>query len=382
MTLSVTPAAAVSRAIGGHVVSIQVLRGVAAALVMLYHGGTLYAVHTDSLLFGNGLRAGFIGVDVFFVLSGFLIYGLNAQDFGCPERCGRFLLRRCIRILPLYWLVVLSKAAKDRFTIDAAVLLPALLLLPYPLPPFINVSWTLTFEMLFYAAFALMILMPRGVLTWLPVAGLLLLALLPAPMAGDDAIGAAINFLFDSHIAEFVMGAAACHLAMHAPRHWATGLCAIGAVGMLAFLVAGTLLAVDAAGIPGYSVRAMAESVGNPVLSHQVVLIGLPCALLLAGAYMLETNAAKPWRSSLGWLGDISYSLYLTHGFVIHFVLSWAPFLRIAREQPLVMLPLWAVCILVGGLVHVLIERPLIAFLQSRLLGRTTVLAAKPAVGG
>jgi peptidoglycan/LPS O-acetylase OafA/YrhL len=82
-------------------------RGVAALLVCLFHSYGLIEKYFGGMAWGNLFQAGHSGVEFFFILSGFIILHAHRQDAGRPEKIQPFLLKRAIRILPLFWLVTL-----------------------------------------------------------------------------------------------------------------------------------------------------------------------------------------------------------------------------------------------------------------------------------
>ena len=138
--------------------SIECLRGISALLVVCYHYREFLNDITPKLghmLFENGR----IGVDIFFVLSGFAIY-LSTQ---APSEHGvlRFLLRRFFRIVPLAWLLMavvwlITPGLSAMATLKSVFFIP---LSPASAPFFgyniLPVAWTLTYELCFYGIFAL-----------------------------------------------------------------------------------------------------------------------------------------------------------------------------------------------------------------------------------
>ena len=131
--------------------SLQALRFIAAALVVVSH------IRTEVGLtpFGSS------GVDIFFVISGFIIYYVTRD--GAPQ----FFTRRLIRIVPLYWLGTLALAAialkapgmLNHTSLDADKLLGSLFFIPvwnesvqYHLP-LLTLGWSLNYEILFYLVF-------------------------------------------------------------------------------------------------------------------------------------------------------------------------------------------------------------------------------------
>ena len=90
-----------------YLVNIQALRGVAASLVVLSHLGVVEAKYGGDTILPGETILGFSGVDLFFVISGFIMVHVTRGDFGAPRKAGAFLFSRFTRIYPLYWLVSL-----------------------------------------------------------------------------------------------------------------------------------------------------------------------------------------------------------------------------------------------------------------------------------
>jgi peptidoglycan/LPS O-acetylase OafA/YrhL len=168
-----------------HIPQLDVLRGVAVLEVMLYHASDI----APSLHLNPVMRAGYTGVDLFFVLSGFLITGILVGSKDEPHYFKNFYARRALRIWPLYYALLL-------FTF---LLLPAVApslreaifegSRPWPSffffiqnlmvshPPFdtLRVTWSLAIEEQFYLAWPLIVwLAPRKMLKPLAISGLLL----------------------------------------------------------------------------------------------------------------------------------------------------------------------------------------------------------------
>ena len=90
-----------------NLVSLQLLRGAAAIFVVIHHTCLIIAVQPEY----GGMNAyawiankGWIGVNCFFVLSGFIIMHAHSRDIGTPSRALRYVMRRVSRIYPIYWL--------------------------------------------------------------------------------------------------------------------------------------------------------------------------------------------------------------------------------------------------------------------------------------
>lgn len=135
--------------------SIQSLRALAALAVVVVHAADGAAANSGNRHFGEVASIGAAGVDVFFVISGFIMYVTACSRPITPQR---FLLDRFSRIVPLYWVatfllmavLVVGKAPIP----DIRYLLASLALVPVDPLPYLGVGWTLVYEMFFYALLA------------------------------------------------------------------------------------------------------------------------------------------------------------------------------------------------------------------------------------
>ena len=159
--------------------SLQVFRGLAALAVVAHHA----VLSTDAFVgkvpevLAQILLMGYLGVDFFFVLSGFIIMYAHFADEGTGPAVRRYAFKRLVRIFPAYLPISLAliflyaalpgfSGATDR---DYS-LLSSLLLLPADGPPALSVAWTLVHELMFYFVFLLFFISRRwlaaGLLTW------------------------------------------------------------------------------------------------------------------------------------------------------------------------------------------------------------------------
>lgn len=166
--------APVSRNTNSTIYSIQVLRAVAALLVVADH--TLIHIFTvydlPQIYHVMAWKLGGIGVTTFFVISGFVMALTNDANFGRREEPLRFILNRIIRIMPLYWLMSAIAAALFIVTASKQISISYLLMSLFfivPLDtanhtimqPVLGPGWTLSYEMFFYAVFALFLMLPK-----------------------------------------------------------------------------------------------------------------------------------------------------------------------------------------------------------------------------
>ncbi len=282
---------------------IQMLRFAAALLVAVMHITQAISVHLTGQGPGAYWAQGSAGVDLFFVISGFVM-GITTPPRAATWRARahqawQFLQRRLIRVLPLYWGYTLLKAALVlglpalalRTELDGAHLAASLAFLPWPSPwgaiePVLPVGWTLNFEMLFYLLFALAVLLGLPRLASCLVVFLLLIAL-----ARWQLLWPALEFWGSPIVLEFVLGVGLARLHQRGLRPPPeAGLLALG-LGLV-WMFALPWTAQDG----------------------RLLSWGLGAALVVAGALWLEPWAARlPGAPALAFLGDASYSLYLLH---------------------------------------------------------------------
>lgn len=341
--------------------SVQYLRAIAALAVVWYHSCLEWNKIADYA--APGWFDGRSGVDLFFVISGFIIW-VTTHDAGQSPL--RFWYRRVIRILPLYWLctagmvalLIMMPAVFDRPHLDVGHVVQSLLFIPHADPfrphqtyPLLQVGWTLNYEMFFYALFGCCLLLRaqhRVMAVILLLGGLVTLGvMLPSeqpiwmvytnPLLLEFMAGVVIGYIFTSS--------------------WRPD--AAFGYGMV-------LLSVFA--YAGLNHELLVDTSAARSLSF-----GVPAALLITGLTTIERASGMPGISWLHRLGDASYAIYLSHVFVLG-GLRWIW----GRSSSLIDLPPSAfitaamlTSLAVGLLLHVVFERPLVRFLQ-RLWQRST----------
>jgi exopolysaccharide production protein ExoZ len=151
----------------GEIMPLQYGRAVAALLVCLFHYEGARYHNPDPAAWGGYFdfffRAGHSGVEFFFILSGFIIFHAHHRDLGQPERLGSFYRKRAIRILPMFWLIVIPFGLAILAISSRGVLTPGKFLLDIFLIPregtlTLPAAWTLQHEVVFYLVFGVLIL--------------------------------------------------------------------------------------------------------------------------------------------------------------------------------------------------------------------------------
>lgn len=331
---------------GREIQGLQFVRANAALLVVLYHSAADLAKPS---YFNTSPHAGFfvrgaVGVDIFFVVSGLIIvYATLRPETLLPKlTVAQFLERRFVRIIPFLWVIVIAYAAlryvgTSKF--EAGPYLSAAFLWPIgPLRP--NVAWTLQHEALFYVLFAVSFLLRRRMPWVLAVWCLAPVAVWLGHLAGVWGMPSSdfFVFLFKPRNAEFGVGVI------------------VGLIYLKYDLIGRRMrsLAVPAVGVLVATAVTFAVSTALPLVvtaltSAAVVVCGL-------AAPTSRSLVARVW----GLLGDASYSIYLSHSFVLLIgVTGWIKVFGPSGYG-------WAVLVLgvgsvvAGVLTHLWVEKPVI----------------------
>ncbi|MGV8959617.1 MAG: acyltransferase family protein [Stenotrophomonas sp.] len=332
--------------------SIQALRGVAALAVLLFHLRIVEGKYGEGpVLLPKAFAYADSGVDLFFVLSGFVMTSIATGTYGSPKNAGQFLLRRGWRVLPMYWfyttLVVLlmlvmpgiANSAYQEQSIAASYLL-----WPQSQLPLLTVGWTLIHEAFFYLLMAVAIAFARErQLPWLLLgwAGVTLIA--HAALGTDIAPWAAIAS--NPLSLEFIAGA---FIGLYWRRLSSSFALPLLLTGIVLFAGAIWHLAND---YPDH-----------PLVLLRTLYYGGPAALLVLGAVRWEHARPLKLPSFLLTIGNSSYSLYLSHVFVIS-VLGrfWqaSGFNETPWQHALFVALTVAACTITGWLSWRLLEQPL-----------------------
>lgn len=354
-------------AAGTYFAGIQSLRGIAAVLVVLYHLVNAEVIYGRGSRILDGLpRFGFAGVDVFFVISGFVMVTIASDRFGSLKNAGAFLARRAARILPLYWLyttliVAMLVIAPHALSAEyhGKSILASYLLLPQTEHPLLQVGWTLIYEAFFYLmmAAAIACLRPRYAVTfligWAGAVLLLQFAHASAPW----------QLLITSPMAwEFIAGGLIGLYWPLLPRRAALATCALGAI---AFVVAAAILSGR-------------DIVGQDPMRRTLVF-GSCSALIVLGLAAHDRGLDRAGRAFMRSIGDASYSIYLSHLFVITVAArAWgASGLNTTAFEHFAFVALALIASVGFGLIsYRLIERPLLS-LTGAFMRRRTRLAAE-----
>ena len=323
--------------------ALQYLRALAALAVVYSHAALQVEGYMSHLP-----QFGSFGVDVFFVISGFIMVWI-AKPTDTP---GRFIVNRVRRVVPLYWfftllmalILVLAPTVFKKSTFEWSTFLMSLAFVPHEssahpgwLWPIVAPGWSLNYEMYFYLLFALSLLLPpaRRVAGVIAMLGIVVLAV---NLSGTEAPLA--RFFGKAMVFEFAFG-------MLLAVAWRRGFRLSPRAALLALLV-GTALLLLHLPLP------------------RLLMFGVPSLLVVAGAVYLPL----PERRWGVLLGDASYALYLSHLFTLGALRAVLP--PLLGEGPLAAWVFVAiallVCTLASVVVHLLVDNWLLRVERVRRL--------------
>ena len=294
------------------------MRGLAAIAVMFAHLQGVEARQADSGgILPPDMMSGVSGVDLFFVISGFIMVWIAGETDTGVRQSGKFLFARVMRIYPLWWLFAGVMAGYFFYAygvpwyVEVVTLLgvdgpehliKSFLLIPHDALPILPVGWTLVHEMYFYIVFAGVLMLPvswRG-----PACALwasIILASISAQLTGLHATSI-LNLILFPMTLQFLMGAA---IAWIIKGGWTQFAWPALFTGLIWLIVAAVTIDFSKGG----DLQPVWRTFGY----------GPAFALLIYAAITLETRAKSGsfTPDALVRLGDWSYSLYLCHLLVL-----------------------------------------------------------------
>jgi len=346
--------------------ALQALRGVAAACVVLMHFKEWMTGFAPGL--AAVARYGYVGVDIFFLISGFIIF--HTTRALQSRQAGPFLVRRLCRVvLPAWAAMALLVPIAPPYLID---LVRGFAFLPLETghPPFFGhafliVAWTLSYELIFYGLFALTLVLPwsRDRRGWACATLLVVVMLAGQAAAGHFTLDATqtlpvgrattvgqvslwplLTMMSSPMLMEFVAG-----LGLAAAYGWRGGV-PFRAWGV-AIAAAGLALAVLGCVWPGLQ--------GHGPNRAGVFALGVVLFTLGAQARLLHGGATERQRGfmALVWLGGCSYSLYLFHP-LLKALLQPLAFRSSGAVLALLTVAALAACVLLAALMHRWVELP------------------------
>ena len=302
---------------GRRLEGIQLLRGAAALGVVLTHVVTrslLYqhdAFHESYFRLNDGdqWKGGDIGVDIFFVISGFIIMVVHRGDLGKSDAYIDFLIKRVKRVVPLYWILTTMAlaffllapqlTANSKSAINIPWIVCSYLFIPTSISgdnnsPVVGVGWTLDYEMMFYVVFAFLMRFRQSTFVVLITVIFTAMVLGGTLLQPHNIYG---KFLSDWLLMDFVGGVWIAYLMFNA-RKLSTSTAVLIVISSLSMIF--------------FTFRFSVPEVGP----MRFLIWGLPSIALVNGMIYLRMQDGV-FKTFILTLGNASYSIYLSQVFTI-----------------------------------------------------------------
>lgn len=293
--------------------SLQALRAVAAVMVIVEHitheihvillkkGAPSPSWTTEDLPFGTG-------VDIFFVISGFIMVMTSRNLIGKKDGWQTFLRKRFIRIVPLYWfytslmisVLLILPSAFDTAQADVGHFIKSYLFIPHERPaggirPLLSLGWTLNYEMFFYGIFAGLLFLPIRFFGWVVAGVLVMLSLLHAYVPYE---WSALYFWTTPIILEFAAGMGIAYLWLARVR--LPGWTLLPILALCVWIFFGLHYYPD-----------IGPEISKRTPSFIIAILSVAALTLVKGV------PGRPLPNVVREMGDASYTLYLSHPFFI-----------------------------------------------------------------
>ncbi|HET9624288.1 MAG TPA: acyltransferase [Kofleriaceae bacterium] len=337
--------------------NLHLLRVIAALGVVYFHTTSSAGLKLD---WDIGSR----GVDVFFVISGFIIAYIGSSN------AEQFFRRRLIRVAPFYWaatlcvfaMVVVSPASFRSATSDVAHLISSLLFVPHTNPitqemhPTLELGWSLNFELFFYVVFALALRISQR---WSPLISVGWIILFVLAIHGFAANNDIMNFYARPIVLEFCYGIGVFYLFAWCTAHKARLAAVPGLKLLLIAVFVGSLVALGV----------LEEHYRDTIPRYLVA--GIPSFFIVTSALLLERLYGLTTKNKLIYLlGEASYIIYLVHPYIVFTVLRVGLKHADRFSSPVLAVLIVGLLALTSAIaiaVHVWFEKPVMAFLRGKL---------------
>lgn len=361
----------------GNLDFVQVLRGIAAVMVVLLHIWQHQAVDNQNSLFQWVALSGGAGVPLFFIISGFIMVYATRSIKPDMSSAVTFIIKRFARVWPtyivltvLFWLVVnyADQLIGAKFPYGARDIVLSLFFIPINLASdapilggsVLNPGWSLNYEIYFYIIFATCMLFGR--FRWVAFFSFLVATLIFLPIAFGHRPGldASLKYGFSSYLA-----------LMTSPMIWEF------AAGVFIGLIYFSRIRFPNKKIAAFSCAFTAALVVWIMLSKAFWGMGMnewgwSLALMFLCMAIASKTINLPAPKALVWLGNISYSLYLVHPFFIKpvFDIVWETSYRAAIRDPSFILVVLTASIGAAALSREYLELRLSDYVKNKLLRR------------
>ncbi|MBE9161228.1 acyltransferase [Tychonema sp. LEGE 06208] len=348
---------------------LQVYRGIAALLVVMVHIYFTSAETLNQITFLHLFKTGWSGVDYFFVLSGFIMVYVHGSAIGKKDQLKSFLVKRAVRIYPIYWIITLTvwclflviPGFANNQDLSVGKVIASLLLIPQKDKPILQVGWTLIYEIYFYLLFSIAIwLKPKHSVPilsgWLLVTFLVFRKIIKLPQ--DSFL---LETVFGEMNLEFVLGCLAAYIVIKYNNSIGKYRWILFGIGNLGYVIVGVLAAW-----------------GN-IWFSRILSFGMLATLLIIAITLIDLKDSPKIPDLLIFLGDASYSIFLTHFPVISAITKIVQKANLGKYFDGFFAPaLVAVFAVVFGCIfYSLIEKPLTVFLRKNFVEKMFIPKAE-----
>lgn len=351
-----------------NITGITALRGLAASLVLIVHSSSLLGFkHNISPL----TTLTNIGVDIFFIISGFIITYAHWNDFGKGGvAITNFFKKRTLRIYPMYFLFTILTAIAvyllpqlfSAMKFSNGLLLKSLLFLPSKMTDssislLLAVAWTLSFEVLFYIIFSVTLFFNRTVAIRMTLLMLIMWGVLALTITSDNYI---VSFFASTLPLEFLFGVILCVFYKKEKAYQSVVNNKIGSIFLVAIAVFSLIAFCYLFPIEQRELRDNAR----------FLYFGVPSVFIFMAFLNNAVNEASVSGRLVELIGNASYVTYLSHFMTIgciKFVMNRITWLQEINLFITVVISC-ITCTLVGITVHKVIEVPVTRFLKNRTI--------------
>lgn len=339
--------------------SLQAARGYAALAIVLFHLGLALSLETTfkAKYFEQIFKFGDVGVEFFFVLSGFIIMNAHQRDLNDPQKFYQFIKKRLIRIYPLYLVIfaisvamtAFSDVLRENFPKDLIVIIKTILLMPQDKnvvggtgAPVVPVAWSLQYEMTFYFIFSLLILLK-------PIIFFIIIIFILHVLVINESF--MIDFVFSNYGALFLFGIIVAKFKSSINNNYRH------------YLYVGGIILMTISLIKIFNLSILNEG--------RIILAGVGSALVIMGLVKAEEKGKIFMNHKINLLlGDASYSLYLIHAILIGILCKLLVLINLNKLQIfgsiLAFIIISFFCITLSIAFHVAIEKRIIKYLKNK----------------
>ncbi|QHM96199.1 acyltransferase family protein [Kosakonia sacchari] len=343
--------------------NIQAMRGIASIIVFFVHLTSTRQGMAPEWLEKTIYVFGPAGVDIFFVISGFVVTLAAAKAAGAgntKHSAINFMAKRIFRIYPAYWAVFAVASVFLPFVWLAPDWIPkasaiSLLTLTYTYNYKVMVAWTLVYEMFFYLVLCLLIL--SGKRFWHALFIWIFIEIIAIASTNTYDKNLAGYVPLNPQIIQFCSGCVVAFICEKFSTHF----------GKEILFAGGVLFAV---------MCCVNINLANWDPWHRTLTLTLPSAMMIYGAVVAEREKRFLFGKPLLFLGNISFSLYLWHQLTFQSMLSWFEYSGMLQQLPhFLSLVIWAACgLAVGYTSYVFIEKPSVKLINNLLKNKPSQL--------